>query len=73
MNSLRSVQLVQHGKDKEGRLRTIPFARIASAAEGLAEVEIFATLWLSGSWMRTAIISASGQEQPLACYTQAYA
>ena len=41
-----------------GRLRTIPLARIASAAEGLAEVEIFAAPPLSGARMRTTLILA---------------
>ncbi len=36
-----------------GREPAIPPARIASSAEGLAEVEIFATLQVSGSWMGT--------------------
>jgi hypothetical protein len=36
---------------EEGRLRTITPARNTSAAWGLAEVEIFATLRVPGSWL----------------------
>ena len=35
-----------------GRNRTIPYAKITSAAESLAEVTIFATLRASGSRIR---------------------
>ena len=44
-------------------MRTIPSARDVSPAEGLAEVEIFATHEFFRSWMRTQTISASGQFQ----------
>jgi hypothetical protein len=51
--------------DESGRIRNIPSARSASPAEGLAEVEIFATLQVPGRWIRTPTISALGQEPPL--------
>ena len=38
--------------DASGRLRTIASARNTSPAGGLAEVEMFATLPVSGPWLR---------------------
>jgi|SRR5208337_947594 len=51
--------------DASGRLRTLPFARDVSPAEGLAEVENFATHKFFRSWMRTPTISALGQLQTI--------